>query len=202
MHHMKSLLIILFIFVFFGCHGNRVELTPLSASEYEVYGFLIDSVFNTGNGRIYFVNDSTLCNNPKPSRPNVFDQLPIGRYTPNDLGKYSQDWREFNVNQFETLLQVQNGFRQRINIDSIKTNATLKRIEWFDINQSQYKEPYSKGQIGFVWFSRVVFSAAQNECLVYSEFACGFTCGYGSWFWLKKVNGNWKVQINRKTWVS
>ncbi len=185
-----------------GCHNDNSRLQPIDEDEYKIYGLLVDSVYNDEKREFYFVNDSTLCNDPVPYKEHTWRELPPGLYTPNDLRRVSKNWQGFNITEFEQALAQTNEFRQRIIIDSIRTLAVLKKRDWSTIDSSRYAESYARGDIGLLWFSRPVFNSMKDECLVYSDFGCGFKCGYGCWFWLKRIDSKWKIQNKHQTWES
>jgi hypothetical protein len=58
------------------------------------------------------------------------------------------------------------------------------------------------GATGFFLMSKVGFNGEMNQALVYRAFACGSTCGYGSYVLLVKEAGVWKIRAEAGTWIS
>ena len=55
---------------------------------------------------------------------------------------------------------------------------------------------------GTLTLSNVVFNAAQDQALLTYGWVCGPLCGVGSLLWVEKVNGHWRIQQERETWIS
>ncbi len=59
-----------------------------------------------------------------------------------------------------------------------------------------------RGAAGFLMLSKVGFNREMNQALVYRAFACGDTCGFGSYIFLVKEGGRWRIRSVAKQWVS
>jgi hypothetical protein len=58
------------------------------------------------------------------------------------------------------------------------------------------------GASGVISFSRVGFDSGLDEAIVSSSLNCGFLCGEGWRYILKKRHGKWEVESKRMVWVS
>ncbi|MBA3766442.1 MAG: hypothetical protein H0W99_05535 [Acidobacteria bacterium] len=59
-----------------------------------------------------------------------------------------------------------------------------------------------RGAAGFLMLSKVGFNREMNQALVYRAFACGDTCGFGSYVFLVKKGGVWRIKSVSEPWVS
>jgi len=59
-----------------------------------------------------------------------------------------------------------------------------------------------RGAAGFLMLSKVGFNREMNQALVYRAFACGDTCGFGSYVCLVKEGGRWRIRSVAEQWVS
>lgn len=97
------------------------------------------------------------------------------------------------------------------------TNPFLLRTKSRLISQQETNEIYSlqkpgvwwgqfyreyAGAAGFLMLSKVGFNREMNQALVYRAFACGDTCGFGSFVFLVKEGGRWKIRSVAGQWVS
>jgi hypothetical protein len=55
---------------------------------------------------------------------------------------------------------------------------------------------------GFYTLSKVGFNREMNQALVYRAFACGDTCGHGSYVLLVKDGGVWRIKTQAGIWIS
>jgi hypothetical protein len=55
---------------------------------------------------------------------------------------------------------------------------------------------------GYVTLSPVAFDPDRSEALVYTEEYCGFGCSQGTYAYLKRIGGRWKVMKKLTAWVS
>lgn len=58
------------------------------------------------------------------------------------------------------------------------------------------------GAGGIISFSRVGFNPALDEAVVFRSFVCGWLCGSGWRYFLKKVRGKWQITDQEMIWVS
>jgi hypothetical protein len=71
-----------------------------------------------------------------------------------------------------------------------------------DFISNKDKYPSSIIEIGSVNMTNPVFNSDLTMACIYSEIFCGGECGGGSIIFLKKVNGQWKIEGQRQLWVS
>lgn len=55
---------------------------------------------------------------------------------------------------------------------------------------------------GIMAFSRVGFNEKRDRALVYSTIGCGWLCGTGHYFLLKREPGKWILEKSRMAWIS
>jgi len=86
-----------------------------------------------------------------------------------------------------------------ISNEELKANFAYK----FDgeMNWESFREKYPKA--GNIYtLSNVGFSEDSNQALVFVTNWCGYTCGEGNYYILKKLNGEWEVVDSLMTWIS
>jgi hypothetical protein len=54
---------------------------------------------------------------------------------------------------------------------------------------------------GYITLSRVAFDPERSQALVYSEDRCGMGCGEGTFLFLRRIAGGWKVTKKLTVWV-
>lgn len=195
----KTILVCAFLF---GCQKSSPPSQPVLAEEYAVYSCIVSTLVDSSRYQIVFVNDSTLRNDPVPARPNVFREFPPGSYAHNSWLVIRRHWPDFDSQKFEIILNQVNKICYHLNVDLIQSAVSVRRRDWLKINESEYADLYSEGKVAILWLSRVASNESATEALVYSDFACGYLCGAGRWFWLKKQSGSWKVHKSIEIWVS
>jgi hypothetical protein len=55
---------------------------------------------------------------------------------------------------------------------------------------------------GIMRFSRVGFNRAHDRALLYSTISCGWLCGTGHYFLLRKESGKWVISKSQMVWIS
>jgi hypothetical protein len=67
-----------------------------------------------------------------------------------------------------------------------------------------WKSFYAKypGAGGIMAFSRVGFNEKRDQALLYSTISCGWLCGTGHYFLLKKESGQWVLLKSHMAWIS
>ena len=69
--------------------------------------------------------------------------------------------------------------------------------------QSHFGKPIdNKYYVGFIDLSRVKFNRDSTLCFLECGYIAQSKCGYGQYYFLKKVNGKWTVITTIGTWVS
>lgn len=90
---------------------------------------------------------------------------------------------------------------QNSNPDSLKLPQTILK----DFNHSTKKEYEQKLENGnyqsYYTFTIPYISQDKKTAYIESNYSCGNTCGHGRAFFLKKLNGKWKVIEKWKTWM-
>lgn len=71
-----------------------------------------------------------------------------------------------------------------------------------DYTYKEDKYPISVIKIGRIKISNPVFNSNLTMACIYSEIICSGECGGGSIFFLRKVNGQWKIEGQRELWIS
>jgi len=159
--------------------------------EYENYSKSIDSLkLKLDTAKLYvFINDSLI-------------SFPENRNRVKSMTEY----QPFKLNFPET----DTAFRQLLVklIDSTISKPLdilkLKSIYNYKVDYISNRNNYSNSiiKIGKVTISRPAFSKDLKRACIYSEIICGGECGGGSIIFLRKVNGQWKIEGQRELWVS
>jgi hypothetical protein len=76
-------------------------------------------------------------------------------------------------------------------------NSPLRTGIWWEAFYRDYR-----GAAGFLMLSKVGFNRKMNQALVYRAFVCGDTCGFGSYLFLVKDGGQWRIRSMAEAWVS
>jgi len=158
--------------------------------EYENYSKSIDSLkTKLDTSQLYvFINDSLVMFQENRSRI-----------------KAMTDSRSFKANfeidtTFRPLLikLVDHSESRPLDISKLKSKYNYQ----FDYISNIDKYPSSIVKIGRVKISNPVFNSELTMACIYSEIFCGGECGGGTIIFLKKVNGQWKIEGQRQLWVS
>jgi hypothetical protein len=169
------------------------------ASEYEVYaGFLLSEQKRLGpSPREFVVRDETL--------DATSDDVPIEK-TMHALGEGCEDVSDDVLYAFRALRPTQSPLdATRFPGISVRLIARDEFDTLFsgDLDRSwasfYARYPTSNGLYSF---SRVAFSRAGDEAVMYVSHSCGGHCGVGKYVALKKQKGFWQPVCTHSEWVS
>ena len=175
---------------------------PVSSEEYAVYGCILQNLARIHHCEIVFIDDTTLVNDPVPEMPFNYHDFGPGTYTPHIRSRLDDSWSGFDTDFYKREMNRVNSKREQLIVDSIRGPIAVRRRDWKNIRESSYAESYGKGQVGVFWVSRVAFNHSHTEALVYSDFACGYLCGNGTWYWLQRNGAGWVIHESSSTWAS
>lgn len=218
----RTILTVLLIILGVTCRQkNEVPVPavrmPIQPYEYEVYKFVITHVEGTSSASVVYVVDSTLPTYPvaerfyrtAPKTPGsdslnvmTYHDLVPGSFTPNTFITLKDFLLDSMVDKFKPFFESTNSFSYEIAVESLQVYKHVRRIGRDSELHSADSLLYRKGKLLMIWFSRVALDSTGTDALLYNEYLCGYTCGAGQWFWLKKENGSWTIHKSLRTWVS
>lgn len=175
---------------------------PIQAYEYEVYRFIMNDFDDTSRYKVVEIIDTTLPTDPIPEKLGTFRPVAPGTYTPNTFITLSAAWPGFNTDKFRSFFESANSLPYKIAVESLKVSNRIRPMGRRIVHSPADSVHWSKGKLLRLWFSRVALDSSGIEALLYSEHGCGYTCGAGQWFWLKKLNNAWAVYKSLSTWAS
>jgi hypothetical protein len=185
-----------------SCRETTDQSASISPVEYEVYRFVLSHMDDSSRFTAVVITDSTLRTDPARSNPGTFRELPPGLYTPRILGGTNNPLSDSSSEKFQSFFESTNLQPYKLSIEALNLPSRVRKRNWKMVNQSADSALYKQGRILIVWLSRVALDPSGNEALVYTERACGLSCGEGRWFWLRRSGGSWTVRKSVTTWVS
>ncbi len=102
-------------------------------------------------------------------------------------------------------------FSSKDSLEILKQNSNPKKLEIdtvlsLKLNSTTFEIELAKKKNGkeykFYYLSIPIFSIDRQKAFVELEHHCGSLCGSGTGFYLKKINGKWKVIKRWQTWIS
>ena len=197
--YMKSLLLILIPLVLASstCFADD----KIAGVEFRVYETVLsDPTYLKPNILLLVFEDHTSAGFVPESSGFRADQL---KGIKTELGIEDALFDEF-VRKNEKPCQLPEKFRFGFDVD-ISTITPEQQKELFkeDLQQG-WKSFYRKypNSPGIITLSRVAFNEAQDTALVYVGIWCGRTCGFGTYYLLRKENNQWKQVKQYDAWIS
>lgn len=182
----------------FCCQTNSQE-----AEEAAVYSVLVEQMSKNDRGDLIVVQDHTV-NLYRFTLPTL-EGDPHERLFESLQSGFPLAEREtlasFRANN-EQSWPITNHFLLRtrsrlISQQEIERFSPSKPGLWWEAFYRNYR-----GAAGFLMLSKVGFNREMNQALVYRAFACNDTCGFGSYIFLVKEGGRWRIRSVAERWVS
>ncbi|MFC5682990.1 hypothetical protein ACYE2N_03555 [Flavobacterium sp. MAHUQ-51] len=204
---MKKLIVLLIVaFTFLKCQTKSEEVNLASKSTDDINKIVeaiiqqdsLDVFKNRPNPRMFCseLNKITVDIPIKRKDGLVFPPIPGNIYI-NNLLNDKVNGEEFFTSKDSLSILEQNSNPEKIEIDkeiSEKLNSTTLEIELAKKKNGKKYDFYN--------LSIPIFSQDRQKAFVELEHHCGSLCGSGTGFYLKKVNGKWKVVEKWRTWIS
>ncbi|HEY6188997.1 MAG TPA: hypothetical protein VIW80_15180 [Pyrinomonadaceae bacterium] len=171
--------------------------------EAAVYSALIDRMSEGERGALVVVQDRTVRGNSYLDDPSEDEHLNrIFASLQRDFPRADRETLEsFHVNNLQHY-PIEYPFLPHIKYELISQQ---------EVERFSYREPGNwweafyrnhPGANGFFVLSKVGFNREMDQALVYRAFACGSTCGYGSYVLLAKEAGIWRIKSHAGDWIS
>jgi len=132
---------------------------------------------------------------------------PVEGGVPADYTALSHD--RLSALQDETLNSFKSGNSRQVRIDSIPGLAIPHALRFSSFLAARSQRgvlgigvPSDANPTGIVRLSPVGFNRDGTQALVYAEYYCGSTCGYGEYALLIRVDGRWRISDSVIVFVS
>jgi hypothetical protein len=180
------------------------QATAQEAEEAAVYAALVEQLSIADRGSLIVVQDQTVNAHSFPMAAleddpseRLFEalQLDFPFAEPTTLASFrannEKSWPMANPFLLRTPIRL-------IGRQEVERFSTQESGIWWEAFYRDYR-----GAAGFLMLSKVGFNRELNQALVYSAFACGDTCGFGSFvFLVKECGGRWRIRSAAEPWVS
>lgn len=180
------------------------QMTAQEEEEAAVYSALVEQMSSNDRGSLIVVQDQTVNAYGLPKV--ALEDDPVDRLfetLQSDFPFAEQaTLASFRANNEESW-PITNPFLLRtksrlISQQQVRRFSLQKPGSWW----AEFYRDYS-GAAGFLMLSKVGFNREMNQALVYRAFACGDTCGFGSYvFLVKECGGRWRIRSVAEAWVS
>lgn len=183
------------IFLLFICGlSTSGQPTDKLNEEYKVYNAVLKS-----NKELLIIRDKT--NMDEDSKNMKFLEM-------RGFGIFFKELNPETLTEFltknETTEKLEEKFSSDITYKFISTEELEKQFAFKsdgEMNWEDFRTQYQKNEKLFT-LSRVGFSKEKDQALVFITFWCGFTCGEGNFYILKKENSEWKIVNKIMSWIS
>jgi hypothetical protein len=133
-----------------------------------------------------------------------------GTWTESDDFNYlnsCSEWSNINNKELRINYRKVNSNRYKIIADSIK--SLLKGVnisrDSFKLHPNNFWEFFYQlfpTSNGLITFSRIGFNEEKNEAVLYFHHGRDYLDGEGSYIFMRKINGHWKILCKARLWVS
>ncbi|MGD0036945.1 MAG: hypothetical protein ABSC53_06605 [Bacteroidota bacterium] len=120
----------------------------------------------------------------------------------NDLRLLKNRWHDFKPEEFYSEYIYRNTHTYSLDSDSLHLHNRVKPINLKNFDYSEYYKNDHYDYAIIYCYSMPAFNKDYTEAVVYYQYYCGNSRGEGTWFWLKKVQGNWDVIGKYQAWSS
>jgi hypothetical protein len=180
------------------------QMTAQEAEEAAVYSALVEQLSITDRGSLIVIQDQTVNAHGFPMA--ALEDDPLDRLfealrldfpfaEPTTLASFRANNEKSWPMTSPFLLRTPIRLISRQEIERFSTQESGIRWEAF------YRD--YRGAAGFLMLSKVGFNREMSQALVYRAFACGDTCGFGSFvFLVKECGGRWRIRSVSEQWVS
>lgn len=202
-----DLLTLIFLFLFaFNFALKPINAQTASIEQYAVYSALLNEIYNSTKGRNLPATSLIIQSNTRHLLMDLEEEKWAGKGIKKESTAYSPQFREaiedYKLKKepqiIENSLKIEADYLliKQEELDTLlkRDNSPLKDWDAF-----QRKFPNAGG---YYSFSRVGFNSEMTHAFVYVSFACGDTCGNGSYKFLTKESGVWKVKETIHLFVS
>ncbi|HEV2913980.1 MAG TPA: hypothetical protein VGX92_11930 [Pyrinomonadaceae bacterium] len=173
-----------------------LQSDPREIEEYAVYATLINQLSATEQGGMVIIRDRTM----------------IGLITDDYVEDTTDDYLDDALVEVKTRIpsveqETFEDFRARSREPHALENLFSAPLRIKVISGPELSDYFSGGPVGWrllyrrypdargiLTFSTVGFNREMNQALVYRSFTCGGTCGHGSFVFLVKEGGVWRVR--------
>ena len=180
-----------------------LQIGDQETEEAAVYSALIDRMKEGERGGLVVVQDQTVRGNQNYEDASEDYNLDL---------IFASLKRDFPRADRETLESFHANNRQLHPIEyPFLPHIKYKLISQQEVERFSYREAGSwwetfyqnyPGADGFFVLSKIGFNREMNQALVYRVFACGSTCGFGSYVLLVKEAGVWRIRSEAGNWIS
>ena len=190
--------------VIFSCSFNKNEIPELTSTDYKIYSCVINTLFasNAISNDYFFVDKNSIAFYKYSPPLGFFHEIAAKDRISNlidyyrALGKYKKKfseimthWYQFDDDELIKDLLIKNIFSFKIQIDSLKISIPLKIST---SNNGSYQDLTGK-RISRIGFSRIGINESESASIVYVSYYCGLLCANWSYYFLIKVNNEWKI---------
>jgi len=201
----KKTVLILSLFLLFGCSYNKTDIPHISSDEYSIYSTIMDTLIKKP-GKIYidkstiafykegppfgFYDGATIKLQNKNKIENYFDYL-VTSYKYNDkFISRSKQPKLFNDSEMFKELKLKNIYS--FDIDEELMSATFP-FQIFNSIDSLKQLNLNDGNAIRIGFSRVGFNEDCSKSIVYAFYYCGILCASGDYYLMQLKNSKWNV---------
>ena len=181
----KILIIIFLCFVIHFC-SNKNEISSL---EYEIYSYIIDSLYVRNGAPFVLIGDSTKAT-IYTDRKVLYEALDLD-YITKDLPIKEQ---KILLNNYVAVNRKRYDINEKnINVKIDVFVSPMRRFFQILREKHEHYNIKSTRKSGVFFFSRVGFNSNKTYAILFYDYNCGGLCGWPAYCYLKKSKSGWQI---------